>query len=137
MRTLLLVLAILALAFGAAILVSSEYAGEVVVLSTMDAEGREFDTSLWIVEDGGGLWLRAGSTDSAWYQRLEQRPTVKLRRGSETGRYRAVPVPHKTERIVALMAYNYGAADRLTGLLRDSEESMAIRLDPIPFSGTE
>ena len=41
---------------------ASELGGEVVTLTTLDAEGARHETSLWIVEDDGSLWLRAGNS---------------------------------------------------------------------------
>lgn len=104
--------------------------GEVVVLETADAEGRSYETRLWIVEDAGQLWLRAGSPSSRWYVQLEASPDVKLTRGEETRDYRAVPVEAVRERINALMAEKYGTADRLIGIMADRGDSVPIRLDP-------
>lgn len=133
MRTILLFLVLLAVASAGAIVAASEMGGEVVTLWTRDAAGREYDTPLWIVEDDGSQWLRAGSTDSAWYQRLEQHPTIVLERGGDKHRYEAIPMPHRTERINQRMAEEYGAADRLIAFFMDRDQAMAVRLDPIPF----
>jgi len=110
---------------------ASDYGGEVVRLTTTDAEGVDHHTSLWIVEDRGKQYLRAGSIESAWYQRLRDNPEVRLSRGGKEGTYRAFPDPQQTGRINLLMARDYGYADKLIALMRDDALSLAVRLEPI------
>jgi hypothetical protein len=131
MRSFIVFMALVAAAVGAIVALASEYGGEVVVLTTTDAEGVDHRTSLWIVEDEGRQWLRAGDSESGWYQRLRANPEVRLERGGQAGTYRAFPDPTRTQRINFLMARDYGVADRLIGLLRDDAKTMAIRLEPI------
>ena len=134
MRTIVLVLALIAVVLVGGLMAASELGGEVVTLVTVDHEGRRYETSLWIVEDEDDLWLRAGMPSNTWYRRIQQHPEVTVIRedGSEL-RYRAEPAPDRTARINKRMAEDYGIADRLIGMFRDSDESVAIRLDPIPF----
>lgn len=109
-----------------------ELSGEVVDLKTFDAEGLGYDTRLWIVEDAGALWLRAGAPDMGWLERIRARPEVTLDRpGWDTTRYRAVPVPERTPAIHARMEEKYGWADELVGLLGNRDEAVAVRLDPL------
>lgn len=119
-------------AFLAAIMAASEWGGEVVVLKTVDTVGVEHETHLWIVDDAGAQWLRAGQDGSGWLERLRTHPEVELKRGDTWGRYHATPVPGATARIHEAMAEKYGAADRLISLIRDGSKSVAVRLDPLP-----
>lgn len=132
MRSLLILAVLLVVVFFGAVMVASETGGEVVTLTTFDEFGGEHETSLWIVEYDGRQWLRAGSDESGWYQRLYVNPRVRLRRAGTETAYRAVPVAPKTEIINDLMARDYGVADQLVGLIRDESRSIAIRLDPAP-----
>jgi hypothetical protein len=130
-RRLIAVLAILVglvcvLFLGIGILSES---GEVVVLQTVDAEGRSYETRLWIVEDAGRPWLRAGNPSSRWYAQLTGNPDVKIERGEQMLEYRAVPVEAARERINSLMEEKYGTADRLIGIMADRSDSVPIRLD--------
>lgn len=131
MRSFIVFVAVLALLGFGAITLASEYGGEVVVLTTVDAEGVDHHTSLWIVEDRGKQYLRAGSIESAWYQRLRDNPEVRLQRGGQEGTYRAFPDPQQTGPVNLLMARDYGYADKLIALFRDDALSMAVRLEPI------
>jgi hypothetical protein len=127
-RVLLLLLLLVAVFVGA-ILIASETGGEVVVVTTRDESGREFETSLWVVDHRGSAYLRAGDKESSWCQRLLARPAIKMLRRDSVGYYRAVPEPESTGQIEALMARDYGWADQLIGLIRDPGKSVAIRLE--------
>lgn len=116
-------------ALALAQLAASE-SGEVVVLATRDAGGDVHRTRLWIVEDGGALWLRSGSPDGAWYRRLREHPLVEVTRGGEARGYRAVPQPEARERVNELMAAKYGWADGFIALLFGREDAVPIRLAP-------
>jgi hypothetical protein len=127
--------AIVALALAAviAIFAASELGGEVVVLRTRDVAGVETSTHLWVVDEGGYAWLRAGAPGSGWFARLEASPEVVVERGGELGRYRAAPLrtSEARERVHALMREKYGLADRLIDLSRDGSRSVAVRLEPL------
>ena len=131
MRVLVFLVAFVAALLAGAVVVASEMGGEVVVVTTSDERGVEFETSLWIVEDVGSQWLRAGNRESAWCQRLLANPVIKMERGGEVATYRAHAEPDATARVNGLMARDYGLADRVVGLLRDDAKSLAIRLEPI------
>ncbi len=124
-------LVLLVAVFIGALALASEFGGEVVVISTSDDRGVPFETSLWIVEHRGSQYLRAGSRESAWFQRLKKNPTIQMERRGETFSYRAVPEPTSTQKINELMAQDYGVADQLIGLMRDSGETIAIRLEKL------
>jgi hypothetical protein len=130
-RLVVLVL-VLALGFVAAIYIASEYGGEVVVLHTTQGNS-EATTHLWVVDDSGFQWLRAGTPDNGWLKRIGANPEVTVERAGETQSYRAVPVrdPVVRDRIHALMREKYGAADSLISLIRDGSLSVPVRLDPV------
>ncbi len=105
---------------------------EVVVLVTRGLDGAAHQTSLWIVEDGGQLWLRSGNPTSSWLARLRNDPDVELARAGERTAYRAVPVETTgaRDRVNALMAEKYGTSDDLVAWFGDMSDSVPIRLDP-------
>lgn len=123
---------ILLLGIVALFVFAGELGGEVVTLRTADTVGVTHETSVWVVDDGGRQWLRAGSPKASWYQRILVKPEVELVRNEQTGRYTAVPVEGSRARINALMAERYGWADRVIGLVRSRDGAVAIRLDPRP-----
>jgi len=116
--------------FAGLIFGASELGGEGVTLYTTDAAGAEHVTPLWVVEFEGAQYLRSGAGPSGWYLRLQERPDVRVERGGEVKRYRAVPQPEKVRAVDALMAEKYGVADRIVDLIRDPSKSVAIRLEP-------
>jgi hypothetical protein len=126
----LLVLLGLALAFVVTIAAASEFGGEVVTLYTRDAGGGETGTSLWVVDEGGFQYLRAGDRAAGWFERLRREPQVRVERGGKAASYQALPTPDMTRRVDELMAQKYGFADRIVSVIRDPESSMAVRLVP-------
>jgi hypothetical protein len=130
MRKLLLLLVALPVLFGLGMMAASELGGEVVTLYTREAGGGESRTSLWVVEHEGFQYLRAGDRSSAWFERLRREPEVRVERRGKIAAYQAVPTPELTGTIDALMAEQYGLADRFIGLIRDPSQSMAVKLVP-------
>jgi len=90
--------------------VASE-SGEVVTLRTF-TDGGVQETRLWIVDDAGVSWLRAGSPDSGWYQQVLENPEIEVVRGGEVREYTAFPVEGgpTVDHINALMSRKYGWA---------------------------
>ena len=130
MSRLIQLLVAAALAFGVALLLAGQLGGEVVKLTTTDEVGAQYTTSLWIVDDGRTLWLRAGNPNSAWFNRLPTRPDVELERAGRLTKYRAIPAKDATPGINSLMAQKYGWADWLIALVVNHDNSVAVRLDP-------
>lgn len=128
-----LVLALVVL-FFAAIFAASEFGGEVVNLETVDASGVKHHTHLWVVDDGGFAWLRAGVPTSGWLVRIGATPDVTVERGGVSYHMKAVPVrePAVRDRIHALMREKYTWADRLVSVMRDPDGSMPVRLENVP-----
>ena len=121
-----------AVLFVLSIFLASELGSELVTLGTVGADGATAETRLWIVDDGGSAWLRAGVSESGWLQRIEANPAVVVERGGTTVSYRAVPVPDpaRRDRIHRLMREKYGWADRWISIIRDGGASVPVRLDP-------
>lgn len=123
-------LMVAALAFGGAVLLAGDLGGEVVKITTFDAIRTPFTTKVWIVDQGSTVWIRAGSPNAEWFQRLSQRSAVELERNGRVTRYRAVPVKEATSGVNTLMAAKYGWADWLIGLVRSRDNAVAVRLEP-------
>lgn len=132
MRRLLLglavVLALVFLAFAVEMIAAEN--GEVVVLRTSDDAGALQETRLWVVDEGGRPWLRAGHEGAGWFRRLRARPDVEIVRGDETLAVRAIPDPTAAARVNARMAEKYGWADAYIGTLFSREGAIPVRLDP-------
>lgn len=126
----LIVVALAALvALGVGSMVASE-SGEVVVLRTTDTAGELHETRLWIVEDGGHVWLRSGSDAAGWFVQLRERPDVTVVRDGEELDVRAVPEVPARERINERMNEKYGWADSYIGFLFGRDDAVPVRLDP-------
>lgn len=131
MRVLAVLLVGAALFFGLILLASES--GEVVVLSTVEADGTVHETRLWVVEHDGALWLRAGVPHSGWLERLRRTPVVSVERGGVRRRYRAVPSEDAglRDEIHTRIAEKYGWAESLIRVTRDGSASVPVRLQTI------
>lgn len=130
-QILVLVLAV-SLALGIGLFGVSELGGEIVTLHTN--VGGEASTRIWVVDDAGRAWLRAGNPSNGWLQRIDANPDVVVERNGESTRFHAVPVrddPAVRDRIHALMREKYTWADRIVSLIGDRTKSVPIRLDPV------
>jgi len=135
MRSILPLLVLAVVGFAGLVYVASEYGGEVVILRTEDTDGRVYETHVWIVDDGSTQWLRAGSPTSKWYRRLVDNPEVEVERDGVPHRYEALPMASATPHVNDLMALRYRWADWIISWVRDRNDSVAIRLDPLPDEG--
>jgi len=121
------------MALGIGIFGASELAGEIVTLGTSTPDG-DSSTRIWVVDDAGHAWLRAGSPENGWLTRIVANPNVTIERNGVLTRYTAVPVrddPTLRDRIHALMREKYTWGDRIVSLMRDGSHSVPIRLDPV------
>jgi len=111
-------------------IVASE-SGEVVVLRTF-TDGDSQTRRLWIVDDAGVSWLRAGQPSSSWYRRILENPEIEVERAGEVEVYTAFPVEGgpAVDHVNALMSHKYGWADGVIGAMFDRSDAVAIRLDP-------
>lgn len=117
------------------IVIASE-SGEVVTLETRNDQGiGGKDTRVWVVEHGGNLWLRAGSADSAWYNRLVANNDVVIERHGEQTKAVAQPRPDKTDIVNELMREKYGWADSVIGVAFDRNDAIAIKLRTVGLGG--
>lgn len=119
----------LAVLWWAVQMVAAE-SGEVVVVTTTDAEGGAHETRLWVVDHDGAGWLRAGADISTWYRRLEASPEITVERAEQAAAYLARPDPTQRDAINALMLDKYGWAERYIGFFIDRSDSIPIRLEP-------
>ena len=132
------VVAVILLLWGVMMLLA-EYGGEVVDLSTTDASGATLETRLWVVEDSGSTWLLAAAPSRRWLQRLRTYPEVRIVRGGEGARYRAVPVEtsEARQRISGLVVERYGVAAHALALIHHAllrhapTDAVPIRLEPL------
>lgn len=113
-------------AFGAVTAVALEGV-EVVELRT---RGRT--TRVWIADADGAAWVEAATPDRPFLVDIMADPRVELVRDGRTLSMRATPEPGPAghERIRRLLAEKYGWADAWIGLLADTSNSVAVRLDP-------
>jgi hypothetical protein len=109
--------------------VASE-SGEVVVLTTYADVDATHTTRLWVVDHDGNAWLRAGSAESSWFQRLTARPDVEVERNGVTASYTAMPEPEKRDEINGRMQEKYGWADSYIGFWFGRDDSIPVRLVP-------
>jgi len=123
--------AVLLLVGGAAVLFAARnYGGEVATLYTTDGTGRTFQSSVWVVDKGPQVWLRATSPTSPWLDRIVNHPEVELLRGESLKTFRATPLVHRRERINADMAQAYGWAEWVLAKVEDRSEAVPVFLDP-------
>ncbi len=86
---------------------------EVAVLRTFDVNGSDSFTSLWVVEDGNFLWIRANRPDRRWLAALRQNPEVELSRDGVAQWYRALVFDKPSARpfVNARFREKYGLAE--------------------------
>ena len=120
-----------ALAFSGLTLYALE-GHEVVVLRTRTPDGARRDTRTWVADDAGALWVEAAVPERPFFQQLLAVPQVEVVRNGTTHSYHALPMPNPDGhvRIRALLAQKYGWADWWVGLLTDTSQSTAVRLEP-------
>ena len=102
--------------------------GEVVVVTTTDAEGASAETRLWVVDHDGSAWLRSGSPQAGWFQRMQANPAITVERGGQQFTALIEPVPELRDVINAEMAEKYGWADAYIGMLFGRDDAVPIRL---------
>ena len=102
---------------------------EVVELFTVDDEGEEVVTRLWVVDHGGYQYLRVAADGSGWFSRLQKNPDIKVRRGDEVLPYRGVLNPGKSVIVNRLMQEKYTWGDTFFATMFGSREgSIPIEL---------
>jgi hypothetical protein len=108
--------------------------GEVVLLTTMDARGNDYETSLWVVDLEGHAFVRAQSSSSAWLARVRELSDVKLERSGRHTDHRAIPIDDAKvrEAVNQLMTEKYGCFDQASQWFLDYSRSIPIQLQALP-----
>ena len=90
---------------------------EVVGLHTLNNQGEEIITRLWIVDDDGYQYLRVGADGSGWFDRLRAAETVDITRNGRRYSYFWTTRQSKSAQINVLMRGKYGWGDSFIGYL--------------------
>jgi hypothetical protein len=122
------ILGIVLLIIGTQYLASES--GEVVVLRSNDAAGGTFETRLWVVENDGALWVRAGNPKSGWLARITALPKVAVVREGKMLLLDALPVPEARDTVNDLMQQKYGFADSYISFFFPRANKIPVRLTP-------
>lgn len=109
-------------------LIASE-SGEVVVVESMDDQGQPQETRLWVVDHDGHAWLRSGSPEAGWYQRMMANPKVKVTRGEQAFNAVVDAQPEQRKIVNDLMLEKYAWADQLIALLFGRDDAIPLRLN--------
>jgi hypothetical protein len=109
----------------------SRGAQETVVLHTGTVGHEDHFATLWVVDDGPRVWIRAENRARRWLGPVRVNPNVELRRAGRTYRYRAVAFddPDAVAYVDALFRKKYGFADRVREAL-GARDPLPIRLEP-------
>ncbi len=91
---------------------------DVVRIVTVDEDGSERTTKIWVVVVDGVAYVRTGAT--RWFANLERDPSVALLAGESeySARAERVTAAERIGRVQAAFREKYGFMDRLTGLIR-------------------
>jgi len=105
--------------------------GELVTLYSRGPDGDRYGTQLWVIEEGGELYLRAHYPGAKWLARIRDHHGVELRRGDASQSFLARPVddPEVRRAVNRAMAAKYGLADRLASSVWNPEKSVPVLLD--------
>ena len=104
---------------------------EVVELHTMNRDGAEVVTRLWIVDYQGMQYLRTGAEASSWFSRLQANKEVSLTRRGATQCYTTRLRRDKHVQINLLMQTKYTWGDSLIDAIFGGREgSIPIELHP-------
>ncbi|HYC54452.1 MAG TPA: nitroreductase/quinone reductase family protein [Candidatus Binatia bacterium] len=138
MKRLLVAAAALVAALAALTVVALE-GKDVAVLHTRDSDGIARATRVWIVEEDGAWWVEAAIADRPFYVALQQDARLEVEHRGEKFLARAtlMPNPEGHERIRRMLRSKYGWADDYIGLLQDTSNSLAVRLDREAMYATE
>ena len=104
---------------------------EVVELHTLNIEGEEIITRLWVVDYGGYQYLRVGADGSGWFDRLRVAEMVDITRNGRRYSYSWTTRQSKSAQINELMREKYGWGDSFIGHLtggRDGSIPIELRL---------
>jgi hypothetical protein len=128
-KTLALLVLLVPFAIGGSLYAARNYGAELATLHTTDADGRDYQNKVWILEEGIDLWIRANRPTRPWLDRIRDHPDVTLERRGTRARYRAVPLSHRRPQINALMAERYAWAEWLLNFAEDRAVAVPVRLE--------
>jgi hypothetical protein len=103
---------------------------EIAVLHTSTVENRDHFATVWVVDDGPYLWIRAEDPARRWLPAVREDPSVSLRRAGRVSGYRAAlwDTPEGRAYVDPLFRAKYGLAEEVRALFRRAE-TIPIRLD--------
>ena len=113
--------------------------GEVVTLTTIDDQGHSSVTGLWIVEIDGEVYLRAGSPEVKWLERIRARPVVEITRDGVMQKVRATPIEDVALRkaVSWAMREKYGLVDAVIVRIIDHSQAVPILVEPLALGESE
>ena len=108
----------------------SRAAHEIAVLHTSKVENRDYFATVWVVDDGPYLWIRAEDPARRWLPAVREDPNVSLRRAGREYAYHAAlwDTPEGRAYVDPLFRAKYGLAEEVRALFRRTE-TIPIRLD--------
>jgi hypothetical protein len=112
----------LALMVAAPVAQATDWTGladaDVVRIVTVDEDGSERRTKIWLVVVDQEAYVRTGAT--RWFANLERDPSVVVTEGESEHAARAerVTAAERISQVQAAFREKYGFMDRLTGLVR-------------------
>ena len=127
------VLTLLALALGFAVITLIALEGkEVVVVRTHNEDGGWRETRTWIAENEGAAIIEVANPERPFYLDIQRNPQIELRRAGRIEPHRAIVMkqPDGHTLIRRLLRERYGWADVWIGLIADTTQSLALRLEP-------
>ena len=102
---------------------------EVVELHTVDLEGENVITRVWVMDHEDYQYLRVGGDGSGWFTRLQANETINLTRDGVTNTYKTKTRPDKSELINKLMSEKYTWGDEFFATIFGGREgSIPIEL---------
>ena len=104
--------------------------GEVVVVTTLAADGSTHDTRLWVVDHDGSAWLRAGGDASGWYQQMLANPDIEMVRDDLPAAYTVQPDVTQRGPVNTLMRDKYAWRDSYISFMFARDDAIPIRLVP-------
>jgi hypothetical protein len=110
----------------------SQATSDIVVLRTFGTGHVEHYASLWVIEDGRHLWVRADNRERRWLEHVRANPHVELSREGQMRSYRAKFFDDSDARafVDSRIREKYGFADWLRALL-DDRDTLPIRLERV------
>lgn len=109
----------------------SRGAHEIAVLQTATVGNQDHFATLWVVDDGPYVWIRAEDSTRRWLPAVREDPNVTLRRRGHEYAFAATVWDTQEGRayVDPLFRAKYGLADEVRALFK-RRETIPIRLVP-------